>query len=373
MKAYSRLAVSVSHIRQTLVAAGNVPRRGRRPTTAARRQKWSVRPYKRYRSALLLTLLTLITAGFASIGLLIRPTDTGPPPLTSADSTAGGEILWDVSFDSSPSSNYLLYEAALVCSAPETQCPDQLYVTIGAGHSLRLPTLTLYLIAGSNICPRPLSIRKGVCQVQVKGGNRSSYTAVMNFPRGFFYEQNGAYASGLLPGFQIPHTATSGQIIPQGRTQQILQVTGHSAPNQLSMITGPSPSTNWTGYGNHFEWDASSNDGATSLSFTMTDPYQVAVDSRNGFLSGILLGVAGSALVTLIVEALHWQSRPDDGVKAVPRFRTAPRLKPSATAGSRASAQMTTAIRRRQRQKQLPPTLRTGRSRINKRGRSGPP
>lgn len=221
-------------------------------------------------------------------------------------------MYFNVDFDSSPPANYSLEEYIFTCvrrgGCGDSRPEDQLLLIVRTGSAVgTLPGFGLSVsISGTDLlnpCPPPLKLLAGDCGTKVKSPPGGSYSVTLNFPPGFFYEQDGAYGSGVIPGFQPSLNGESGGF-PIGRTAEKIFLRGESAPLQISMLNGPSPSTD-VSTENIFEWDSQGSDGSLSPSIVTTNPYEVGVDSRNGFLSGVMFGVAGAALVTLIVEAMR--------------------------------------------------------------------
>jgi len=283
--------------------ARKVMRRNRSHDT--RHEQSNFKPTQGIGTALLLVTLALMTAGFGLAGLLLRPTDTGPPALVPNEAID----TWIIGFTEPPPANYLLSEYETACVPNRNSCPDSLTLTVdGGSHALPSFTIVTYELAGT--CPHPLRNNGAACYLDVKSDHRDVFTVRFEYPPETFYKQNGAYASGFLPGFTPLVNNVSGKAVPVARVQQSLVIgNGYVRPVQISMLSGPPPSTMAL---NDLYWHSRSNDGSPVLSLVITDPYIVSTDARNGFLSGILLGVAGSAAVALVTEVI----RPDRRRKA---------------------------------------------------------
>jgi hypothetical protein len=275
---------------------------------AAKFAKWIKPAVSRLRKFLFLGALMFLTVGFAAVGLLLRPTDTGPPTPGAGSQMAFMSV--GVIFESKPTTNYLINENAVGCISSDFCYGDELDVTVSTGNTARaLSGLTLTFNPGvSDFCPPPLKAYGVYCYIKTGHLSSSTYTVRLSFPTEFLFKQDGAYGSGIIPGIETSFQGITKTALPIGQIQQRLSLNGVVTPLQVSMLKGPPPSTDLSGE-NIFIWDSRSSPGSPSLSVVTTDPYEIGVDSRNGFLSGILFGVAGSALVSLVIEALRPKER----------------------------------------------------------------
>jgi hypothetical protein len=267
-----------------------------------------------YKHFVFLGVLLLLTVGFTVVGAILRPTDTGPPTLP----TAGGQfsifaIHLIIDFDSKPKENYNIDEDIDACLSLEFCRNDRM--TIYFNSSQPLPGIAIS-VSTSTYCPFPPSVRAGPsqCETHYNPFSSGSGYIVLNFPPGFFFKQVGAYGSGIIPGLQLAANHVD-DMARRPYLRQDLHLTAVDTPLQISMLEGPTPSATESRE-NDFVWDSRIGLGlSTSESFVTTNPYQLGVDSRNGFLSGIMFGVAGSVLIALVVELIS----PDRDIESTAR------------------------------------------------------
>jgi hypothetical protein len=262
-----------------------------------------------------------LLAGIAAVmivsvffGIRLRPTVTGPPPLAGQ---AAPPVV-TVNLTRNLTTSYEYFERIISCADKDSPCSDSLEISIG-DTSTAPYSATIQVLGLGGACPAPLtSDHIDSCAIKMPAttpknlaqgsGPTIGIDLDLSYPSGTFYRRDGAYASGLVPGLQLLVNNGSGANIATGRAYQMLNINGTEQPAQFTLLQGPEPAAENTGSG-QYDWYATSNSGAPAVSFTTTNPYQVEVDSRNGFLSGILFGVAGSALVTLLAEALRIERR----------------------------------------------------------------
>lgn len=268
------------------------------------------RAIARLKRTLFLAALLLLTIGFAAVGLYLRPADTGPP----VPDGAGGQLVdveFDLAFDSLPPANYEIDESIVACVGYST-CGDYLGIAFWSpGKPFPGLTLTFLDSYQHNFCPLPFRMQGTDCKLREGAIPADGFEGInLNFPSGFFFKQDGAYGGGVFPVVQ-PTGDFYQNGFPVGKVKQELSLGDFFIPLQISMVNGPPPSPS-NSASNDYIWNTTSNDGAQELSFITTNPFQLGVDSGNEFLSGIMFGVAGAALIALIVEAMRPKETDSD-------------------------------------------------------------
>lgn len=265
----------------------------------------------------LVIAFALCVAGLGYAGFALQPA-SGPPPILAETNQPN----WDVDINPSPTGALTVGVALFVCGpipvgGPEIVQPScnnaangvtRMQFELSSEYADQVNTvdvLAYFRNISPGLCPADTSYRDSSCSFTAHVPLRHHvliYQITMTFPAGIFYARAGSYANAALPAVSV--------IAPDATIYQQMVLQGSISPSQISVLEGPSPMSN-SAYA--WSWEAAlgsvhqiaSGRSVHQVAFTLTDIAGVESDSKKAFLSGILLGVAGGALVALIEQLLR--------------------------------------------------------------------
>ena len=242
----------------------------------------------------------LFTVALATIGFSLQPAAAGPPALQAE---RGAE--WLITINPTPV-RAVITESIDSCTGQTCSQPNFTYLnlSITGSYSSQVKTAKVSGVLGGNYsssCPRPTfevtvgcAFNRTVHRLQKR--KSFSFNVYTTWPTGVFFADTGSYAAGFLPGLGVAVDGRSFHL-----SQEFNLLSDISWWN-LAMQYGPSPPS--VSPGSTWQWNYNSSHVNEKV-FTLTDPSGVQNDSRKIFLSGIVLGIAGAALIALAEELIR--------------------------------------------------------------------
>lgn len=248
--------------------------------------------------------LAILIVGLSLFGWSLRPASGGfpqlpsPPQLFPAQSS--GPQQYTVNLTRTGDDSATLLVTSLL---PPTGPSWTLYVNdLGSGR-LCTPTGDIPVFGGGSsykVLPEhlvrrsPATVTTGLSHVVAIDGRGTLYVELC-WSAEAPVQTNGAYLSARIP-LLLPYAPNEADAAPDRVTRQLNLGSGYSGDYNIQSEVHPTSVTS-----GGWQWSPRTP-GAVPISFTAVNTSDTQHDSYQAFLSGIVFGVAGGALIALVQE-----------------------------------------------------------------------